>query len=295
MRLASRAMMFLLLLMGCAVAQPQAPVIEAYPQMWVVHTTTATAYMLGSIHLLPPNVHWQTPQIEAAMQSADTFVFETPIDAAAQKEVADYVATNGMLAQGVTLPSLLNRAQLKDYNAALKATGVDPATVENKRPWLAGLVFDLAGAMRAHYSLNSGVDQQVHNYAEAQHRTIASLETVADQLALFAPKSEKLEVKEFDIGLKELLSEPNELDDLVGAWERGNSAHVAAMMNKGLSDDPEAAKALLYDRNAKWFVELKTMLQQKHTYFITVGTGHLVGPKSVPALLRAAGYKVDGP
>lgn len=290
-----RAAALLLLLTGAARAQPQAPVIEAYPVMWTVHTPTATAYLLGSIHLLPPNVHWQTPQIEAAMRAADVFVFETPIDAAAQKEVADYVATHGMLPEGVTLPSLLDVAQLMDYHAALKATGVDPAAIENKRPWLAALVFDLAGAMHAHYSLDSGVDQKIHNYAEAQHRQIASFETVSDQLALFAPKSEKLEVKEFDVSLKEILSDPNELDDLVEAWEHGNASRVAAMMNKGLSDDPAAAKALLYDRNAKWFAELKTMLGQKHTYFITVGTGHLVGPKSVPALLRAAGYKVDGP
>jgi uncharacterized protein len=293
MRSVWRAAAFLLLLTGIAHAQPA--VIQARPVMWVVHTPTATAYMLGSIHLLPPNVHWQTPQIEAAMKSADTFVFETPIDEAAQKEVADYVATHGILPAGVTLPSLLDAAQLKDYDAALKATGVDPTTIENKRPWLAALVFDLASAMHERYSLDSGVDRKIHDYAEAQHHQIASFETVADQLALFTPKSQKLEVKEFDIGLREILADPNELNDLVTAWENGDAARVAALMNKGLSDDPETAKALLDDRNAKWFVELKTMLRQKRTYFITVGTGHLVGPKSVPALLREAGYKVDGP
>jgi uncharacterized protein YbaP (TraB family) len=37
------------------------------------------------------------------------------------------------------------------------------------------------------------------------------------------------------------------------------------------------------------------MLKEKHTYFITVGAFHLVGPGGVPNLLRAAGYQVDGP
>ena len=36
------------------------------------------------------------------------------------------------------------------------------------------------------------------------------------------------------------------------------------------------------------------MLKEKHTYFITVGTFHLVGPGGVPNLLRQAGYTVDG-
>jgi uncharacterized protein YbaP (TraB family) len=37
------------------------------------------------------------------------------------------------------------------------------------------------------------------------------------------------------------------------------------------------------------------MLAEPHTYFITVGAGHLLGPKGVPALLRAKGYRVEGP
>jgi uncharacterized protein YbaP (TraB family) len=289
-------MAFFFLLPGIAAwAQEQNYVIQAHPAIWTVHTQNATAYLLGSIHLLPANVQWQTPQIQAAMKKADVFVFEVPIDQAATTQIADYIDKNGTLPKGVTLPSLLSPAQLKDYDTALAATGVKPSAVANKRPWLATLVFDVSSAMHANYSLDSGVDHQVDLYAEANHRKIDHFETVADQLALFTPKDRALELKEFDINLKEIVSDPNELNDLVTAWESGDAAQVAALMNKGLSGDPAAEKALLEDRNVKWVAELKTMLQQKHTYFITVGAGHLVGSKSVPAMLRAAGYKVDGP
>jgi uncharacterized protein YbaP (TraB family) len=52
---------------------------------------------------------------------------------------------------------------------------------------------------------------------------------------------------------------------------------------------------LLDDRNQAWVPKITAMLREKHTFFITVGAGHLTGPKGVPALLRAAGYTVDGP
>lgn len=298
MKYLTRALAALLFVFAGVPAQSQQrqnAVVEAHPAMWTVHTPNATAYLLGSIHLLPANVHWQTPQIQAAMKNADVFVFEAPIDQTATQQIADYINKNGTLPPGVTLPSLLSPQQLKDYNAALKLTGINPALVINKRPWLATLVFDVASAVNAHYAIDSGVDHMVHIYAEGQHKRITNFETVNDQLALFTPKDQKLEIKEFDVNLKELQSDPNELNDLVTAWEKGDAKGVAALMNKGLSSDPDAEKALLEDRNTKWLGELKTMLQQKHTYFITVGAGHLVGPKSVPAMLRAAGYKVDGP
>lgn len=247
----SRIAGLLLLALPCgAQAQPAAPdVVEAHPALWTVHSRNATAYMLGSIHLLPPNVHWQTPQIAAAMKSADVFVFEVPIGPDANKEIADYVAQKGTLPQGVTLPSLLSPAQQADYDAALKVTGANPASVIDKRPWLASLVFAVASAMHANYSLDSGVDHQVHLYADAHHDRIESFETVADQLALLAPKDQALEIKEFDIDLKEVVSEPDELNHLVEAWEHGNADRVAELMNAALAADPAAAKALLDDRN----------------------------------------------
>ncbi len=41
--------------------------------------------------------------------------------------------------------------------------------------------------------------------------------------------------------------------------------------------------------------KIEKMLNEKRTFFITVGAAHLVGPNGVPNLLREAGYKVDGP
>jgi uncharacterized protein YbaP (TraB family) len=66
-------------------------------------------------------------------------------------------------------------------------------------------------------------------------------------------------------------------------------------MNTDLADDPEIKKALLTDRNQNWVGQIETMLKEKKTFFITVGAGHLAGPDGVPTMLRAAGYKVDGP
>ena len=68
----------------------------------------------------------------------------------------------------------------------------------------------------------------------------------------------------------------------------------ARLTNAELADQPDAKKALLTDRNQRWALQIETMLREKRVFFITVGAGHLAGPEGVPALLRAAGYKVEG-
>jgi hypothetical protein len=81
----------------------------------------------------------------------------------------------------------------------------------------------------------------------------------------------------------------------VDAWSKGQEEKLAALMNEDLADEPEAKKALLTDRNKNWVTQIETLLQEKKVFFITVGAGHLAGSDGVPAMLRAAGYKVDGP
>jgi uncharacterized protein YbaP (TraB family) len=52
---------------------------------------------------------------------------------------------------------------------------------------------------------------------------------------------------------------------------------------------------MLEDRNRAWIPQIAAMLNEQHTYFITVGAAHLVGPLGLPTLLRERGFRVDGP
>ena len=78
-------------------------------------------------------------------------------------------------------------------------------------------------------------------------------------------------------------------------FQRINQVKFVDKWRAELADQPEVKKALLTDRNRRWALQIETMLREKRVFFITVGAGHLAGPEGVPALLRKAGYKVEGP
>ncbi|MGD0189651.1 MAG: TraB/GumN family protein [Rhizomicrobium sp.] len=269
--------------------------IAAHPAMWVVHTKSSTAYLLGSIHVLPSNVDWHSPELDAAIASADTLVFEAPIDDSGVAAGQEFIRAHGTLPAGQSLPALLDAKTLADYQKAVALTRLPPDTLDHLRPWLASVVLEVAFIQQQHYSVESGVDRQVFAAAKTAGKTFRYFETVQQQLALLMPDKPKLELEEFDAQLKELQTEADELGPLVDAWSHGDVGEVGRLVNSDLDSDPGAKKALLDDRNKAWVVQLRRMLAESHTYFITVGAGHLVGPGGVPSLLRKAGYTVDGP
>ena len=104
-----------------------------------------------------------------------------------------------------------------------------------------------------------------------------------------------MELQEFELGLKDLLNLSSDVQPMMMAWGTGDQAKLDELINGDLDEFPEARKILLDDRNKRWVPQIEAMLKEKHVFFITVGAGHLTGANGVPALLRADGYKVEGP
>jgi uncharacterized protein YbaP (TraB family) len=286
----------LLLVAALFAARPAfADTIQAHPALWHVRGPRGEAYLLGSAHILPPDVQWRTPQIVAALARADVFVFEVPEDAAAIAQLHDLIQSHGYLPAGETLRGELHPAALADFDAALAASGVAPDAVAHERPWLAGLQMMFAQLAKQHYAADSGVDSVLMGEARAAHTPMRYLETIPQQFALLAPDDRKLEVDEFESGLDDLRDVSAGIQPIVDAWAAGDQAKLDAAINGDLDKYPDARKELLDDRNRRWVPQIAAMLREHHVFFITVGAGHLTGPVGVPALLRAAGFRVDGP
>ncbi len=286
---------FLFVLALLLAAPAAADTIQAHPSLWHLKGSRGEVYLLGSAHVLPPDVQWRTPEIAKALARSDVFVFEVPEDAAALQELRDLIQGHGYLLPGESLRTKLDPAVLPDYDAALTASGVTDAQADRERPWLAGLQMMFAQMAKLKYAADNGVDATLMAEAVAAHKPLRYLETIADQFALLAPDDRALELQEFESGLKDLRDVAAGVQPLTEAWSQGDQAKLDELINGDLKDYPEARKTLLDDRNRRWAPKIEAMLKERQVFFVTVGAGHLTGPTGVPALLRAAGYKVEGP
>ena len=271
------------------------PVIKAHPALWHVKGSVGEVYLLGSIHLLPTNIDWRTPAINAAIARSNVFVFEVSTDQKAQSHLQDLIAKLGTLPPGQSLRALLPPSAQADFDAAIADAHLPPALVDHEKPWLVSLQLLVAESAAKHYSADAGVDHAVMAIAAKEHKPTRFFETIDQQLGLLAGGDDKLQLEEFASDLKDYRKSDDDLAPLVDAWSKGEADRLAELMNKELADQPEAKKALLTDRSARWALQIETMLREKRVFFITVGAGHLAGPDGVPALLRNAGYNVEGP
>jgi uncharacterized protein YbaP (TraB family) len=276
--------------------------INATPALWVVHGPKGTAYLLGSIHALPKNVNWQTPAITAAMKRADVFAFEVPMDEESRSNARMLIQKDSLLPIDLSLPSFFDQEMRDDYRHVIFQIHGDPEGIVYLRPWVAAMVLQgqSEGAGPKGLLPEEGVDNKV--YAAAQARGVKdfrAMETHALQIHILTDDGNLEEgLAALRLTFKKLLAEHQDQTSgqrLFTAWYKGDVKGLAAVGPDNPEMSPAWRKKLLEDRNTAWVPEIIAMLNEKHTYFITVGAAHLVGKIGVPNLLRAKGYKVDGP
>ena len=151
---------------------PPGPI--AHPSLWHIQGEAGQVYLLGSVHVLPPNVQWKTGSIYMALSRSDVFVFEVAEDAAAVKELNKLVQAHGFLPPDQTLRGILHPQFRADYDAAVKSSGLEPATVERERPWLAGIQMMFAQIAKLRFAASNGVDSVLMESATRNHRQIRS-------------------------------------------------------------------------------------------------------------------------
>jgi uncharacterized protein len=293
-RQASLLAMFVLALCGLAARAADAPPV-AHPALWHVKGPAGEMYLFGAIHVLPPNLDWQEGAIKDAIARADVFAFEIPLDPAATARIRNLTATQGYLPKGQSLRAMLTPDARVDFDDAATAVGISSQSLDGMRPWLAELEIVTMQMAQENASEANGPDNVLEGLAHQNKKEARYLETIDQQMALLVPTDPKIELSEFEADLKEFKIEKNDFALLINSWSNADIAKLNDVLTGEFKDEPDARRVFLDDRNRAWVPKLEAMLKEPKVFFVTVGAGHLIGKNSVPALLRADGYKVDGP
>lgn len=288
---------FRMLFMAAALVLPSALVMPAMaraePALWVVRDADSTLYLFGTIHMMRAGVDWYDERISTAFDSADELWLET--DTAAGLGTVLPVMRYGMDWKG-SLASRLGPEYTAKFEALARLMGAQPAGFRYMRPWLAALTLTTLPMTREGFQPAAGIDVQLEGFAARTHKPVRRLETISEQLRIFAdlpPETEIAMLREvIDDGFDGVDETP--MADLVETWIEGDEAGLVVLVQTGeLKPGSPFYEALFTRRNEAWARKIEGIMAGAGTSFFAVGAGHLVGAGSVIELLTQKGFTVE--
>jgi uncharacterized protein YbaP (TraB family) len=294
----------LALLGGCAAKAPEAtratkapasPGLAVTPLLWQAAgpgQAGASLFLLGSIHVGREAAVDFGDSVADAYARCDELVVEVDLSALSEEEIVRQTRPYLLLPDGQTLRGALSGETYQLLDAHLRARGTPMAAVERLRPWvvatmLAMFEFEAAGLWPQY-----GVDQRFIERADGR-RSIRGLETLRSQLEVFDRLSPRLQ----DLMLADsLLNIEREIGELARAWEQGDEAALTELIFASLDEHPEFAdfyEAIFFTRNEDMAAQLARLAGDGKRRFVVLGSGHMLGPRGIPALLAARGFRVE--
>jgi uncharacterized protein YbaP (TraB family) len=291
-RLRSRLLPGLLALLAASAASA-AWADGAHHSLWVVKGHGNQLVLLGSVHVLKPDDSQLPAEALQAYAHATALVMELDLNALKPEDMMLSMATLGALPQDETLQQALGPTLYARFAAQARADGLDAALLEHLQPWMAALMLDQAQMARLGYETAAGVDQQFAQRAAADHKRIIGLETMDEQLGLFAQLSREQQQRYLRYTLDEHARAAGELKAMVAAWQAGDTRTLERLLTEGFEDFPDLFRTLTTERNRRWLQVLEPLLNGQQDYLVVVGALHLVGKDGLVALLRERGYSVE--
>jgi len=277
------------LCLASAVLSTAARADGALHALWELHGKHNTVYILGSIHVLRPSDYPLAPAVLNAYGNAKSIFMEVNLQEIDSQQMQMELLASARLPEGKTLPDIMGKERYARAGALAREVGIDISIFDAFAPWFVAEAISQLQLQQLGFQPTSGVEMFFLEHARSDGKSVAGLETVHDQIALFTALSLDAQADYLISSLEEAHDFPKEVDDMVHAWQRGDTVWFADQLKSEFGRDPALYQSLLVARNRKWVPKIEALLNDDKNYLVIVGTGHLVGQGSVIELLGKDG------
>jgi uncharacterized protein len=258
--------------------------------LWRVSKDGRTHHLFGTIHV--GKLEWAFPgaKLRAALADAQTVAFELdPLDPAVQTSLR----TAG--AGSTKLPVALDEQLKREVQRAC----IPAQVLAGLHPMMQAMTAMMVDAARDGLQVAYGQEFVLAGAAKARKLRTVSLETPQRQLAAIIPDdpvqaerllASTLEQMQSGLGRQVLLR-------MAAAWERGDLDEIEHYERwcdcVKTAEDRAMLVALNDERNPAMAERIEALHREGQRLFVAVGALHMTGPKALPALLQARGFRVE--
>lgn len=256
--------------------------------LWRITRQGRSSYLYGTLHV--GRWAWTVPgpQVARALKDADVLALEIdPADPQAQQLPAAFPQVD-------VTPALQERLA-----EAIKRACLPEGALQGLPPMMQTLLLTVLQARWEGLEPAYAQEHVLAATARAQQQPVRSLETVAEQLrAIDVGQGAKAQAAiEQALDQLDAPSTRAGLRKLAQAWEDGDLQTLQSYAQwcacADSAEDRAALRRLNDDRNPALAQRITALHQGGQRVFAAVGALHMIGPKGLPRLLTARGFKVE--
>jgi uncharacterized protein YbaP (TraB family) len=261
--------------------------------LWKVDAPNgATAYLLGSLHVLTSDAYPLPAPIDKAFAGSKTLVEEVDLDEMNDPMLMMAALSKAMMTDGQTLDQVIAAETYAEVKKRAEAYGMPMMALQRMKPWLVAVTLMAPTLQAAGFKPELGIDRHFFDRAKAAGLKRQALETLAYQIDRFDQMPMKLQEELLKATIEDLDTQVTGVKDMVRAWSSGDLTTIEKLTLTTFLESPELYQRLLLERNQNWVPFVERCLSENAGCFVVVGAAHLVGKDGLPTLLAKKGFKV---
>lgn len=272
--------------------------------LWRVDNGETTVYLQGTVHLGIEDFYPLNEKIEQAYEESDVVVPEVDITDTDLSADLDPSAMNAMYMDGTTIKDHISEDVYDQLEEFFTGYNMPMDVVESFKPWmLESLVMQIVAEQLDYMH---GVDEYFLERATKDDKEIVELETAAEQLEVLSSQSDEFQEIQLAATLEGADNFDKEMGELFVAYLDGDEDRLLDLLfaeeemdeeidEKMLEEYEEYMFALNDERNVGMAEKIQGFLEEDsgQTYFVIVGTAHLIMDPHIRTLLEEEGYDVE--
>ena len=270
--------------------------------VWRVTNTPAPCYLVGTLHALGARDYPLPAGYDQALRDSKRLVFEMrmldPQSEFAKKfcraaayPQGDYIERHVHPKTWEIIKVNFGKANMLGHPFWVGSHYVEHG-IEQLRPWaIASFWYGIPGYSNVFSDL--GVDNTFAYEGKRKGKELAALESDDEHVEVMRGMDD---IESELLLLDAIVHRDKEKDweeKLRTAWKHGDIAGVREHMARFGNLNPGAHVKLLDYRNIKWIPRIKQEFDSGKPTSIVVGSGHMLGPNGLIALLHKSGYQFE--
>lgn len=261
--------------------------------MWKVESPQATAYILGTVHMMKKEMYPLDARIRNAFEKSGTYALEFDINEITTSQTASLL-TDIIYSGGDTIRDHLSRETFELAQKKFAEYGLPFDQMVKFRPWFLAVTIEMLAYEKLGLDPQYGIEIYFLQKAEGV-KEIVELESFDSQMQLFRSMPDRDQELFLIYTLKDIDTIEKNMDYFLRVWSEGNAGEMERLIFRYAEEDPRLSQIyelFFYERNRNMADKIEKMLGKKCTYFVAVGAGHLVGKQGIIDLLARKGYSV---